>query len=352
MKTIRLFLLVLFPFGVLSGCGEPNPPWKFKPSFYYWKTSINLDEKTDQYLDSVKVDRLYVRVFDVTWDVRHRAVVPNGPLDVKTGNRWAGEVVPVVFVTRDALKNLKPAQSKKLAKDILKLTRYLCGRLKRDKVPELQMDCDWTPALKETYFGLLNALRAQMPQLLPGARLSCTIRLSQVKYRNLTGVPPVDRGVLMVYHTAFPGKLTSQDTILDQKDAKVYLGSLSNYPLPLDIALPVFSWAVLFRHDRAPLGILNDVGLEDLKKNADFTEKSHNVYVPLKDTYLRGRLIQKDQWVKVDEPEMNEVEKIVRYLKPRLKNTDPRLILFHLDNSMIGRVTHGRPERLLEIFGI
>lgn len=351
---MKLFCLLTFGLLVLVplGCGEPNPPWKFKPAFYYWKTSISLDEKTNQTLGSLGVDRLYVRLFDVTWNSKYKAVVPNGPLDVKAAHRWDGEVVPVVYITREALTNLKPSQTPRLAGDILKLTRLLCGRLKKDRVPEVQLDCDWTPSTKDAYFGLLQALKDRLPKAFPGAQLSCTIRLSQVKYRAAMGVPPVDRGALMVYHTASPGKLGERDTILSLKDAKRYLSTLPQYPLPLDAALPVFSWAVLFQQDGKPLGILNDVGLEDLKSNADFTPEGHNVFSALRDTYLKGRLVQKGWKAKVDEPGMGEVEKTVRYLKPRLKGAGTRLILFHLDDSMIGRFTDGKPERLSEIFGL
>ncbi len=352
MLFLRPVLLTFLFLCFVSGCVPLQPSWKFKPSFYYWKTSIGLDEKTNQYLTGLDVDRLYLRVFDVSWDTKHHLAFPNGVLRVKSGNRVDCDIIPVIFVAREALGRLTAPESKRLAENILELTLHLCGQLKKWKVAELQIDCDWNPSTREAYFELLREIQARMPKLFPGARLSCTIRLSQVKYREAAGIPPVDRGTLMVYHTAYPGKLGSRNTILDLQDAKAYLSSLEAYPLTLDIALPIFSWVVLFNHRQVPLGIVNDVGLEDLKNNADFVEKSHNVFMPVRDTYLRGRLVQKEHWVKLDQPDEDEVIKTIRYLKPRLKNKDTRLILFDFDDSMIRRFTNGKPDRLSKIFDL
>jgi hypothetical protein len=346
----RLLLVLSF---LLQGCGEKVPAWKFKPSFYYWKTTLKLDPTAGPTFTQLGVDRLYIRFFDVTWSPRFKAVIPNRPVLIPHQNLLGGEeVVPVVYVTREALDHLAPGQVKGVAKDILGLAGHLDREMGKASAPELQMDCDWTPGTRETYFALLEAMRAGMAKAFPQAKLSCTIRLSQVKYPTLMGVPPVDRGVLMVYHTASPAKLSEKDSILDLKDAKSYLGGLSRYPLPLDIALPLFSWAVLFSPQKAPLGILNDVGREDLKSNADLREEGHNIFAPLKDTYVKGRSVQKGGWVKVDQPDMAEVEKTVLYLKGRLKGEGARLILFHYDDSMIRRFTDGHPEKVSEIFGL
>ena len=74
-------------------------------------------------------------------------------------------------------------------------------------------------------------------------QLSATIRLHQVKYREETGVPPVDYGVLMYYNMGHISAMGA-NSIYDRSTALRYLGKLREYPLPLDIALPMFAWGV------------------------------------------------------------------------------------------------------------
>ena len=48
--------------------------------------------------------------------------------------------------------------------------------------------------------------------------MSATIRLHQVKYRADTGVPPVDRGMLMAYNLLPPDQAGERSSILDNRE--------------------------------------------------------------------------------------------------------------------------------------
>ncbi|MGG2305049.1 hypothetical protein ACE4Z6_26875, partial [Salmonella enterica] len=93
-----------------------------------------------------------------------------------------------------------------------------------------QIDCDWTLGTKEKYFSLLKRIKERMA--LP---LSCTIRLHQVKYQAKTGVPPVDRGMLMYYNMGHVEGATETNSIYDPANADKYVSYVKDYPLPLDV---------------------------------------------------------------------------------------------------------------------
>jgi hypothetical protein len=61
---------------------------------------------------------------------------------------------------------------------------------------KIQIDCDWSQGTKHNYFQFLKQFKALDTTL----QLSCTIRLHQVKYPTITGIPPVDEGTIMYYN--------------------------------------------------------------------------------------------------------------------------------------------------------
>jgi hypothetical protein len=54
--------------------------------------------------------------------------------------------------------------------------------------------------------------------------------------------PPADYGVLMLYNTGDPRRFMERNPVLDLRDVQPYLRHLSNYPLPLAAAYPVYRW--------------------------------------------------------------------------------------------------------------
>jgi hypothetical protein len=100
-------------------------------------------------------------------------------------------------------------------------------------VREIQIDCDYTSRSRRTYYEFLDSVRSAW-----GGRVSTTIRLHQLSM----SAPRVDYGVLMIYNTGDPNKFDERNPILDLRDVKPYLRHLSDYPLPLAAAYPVFSW--------------------------------------------------------------------------------------------------------------
>lgn len=204
-------------------------------SHYVWAATTRLPEN---YSRKAGPGRLYVRFFDVVSGPGAEPVPVSSRSSFPEKLRY--EIIPVVYITVKSLVPTDPAGRRLLAKRIiLKIERMHPGRVK-----EIQLDCDWTRSTKEGFFEIIREIRRLRPQY----QIGVTIRLHQLKYQSLTGIPGADYGVLMLYNTGDVRDYDEPNSILNNRVVEMYLQN--SYPLPLKIAVPAFSYAVVFRHGR------------------------------------------------------------------------------------------------------
>ncbi len=225
---------------LLSACGKKPVHRVVTPAFFYWQTSFQLSPAELGYLDSMQCRRLYVKVLDLGRSPETGEIIPLARIDVVDSSAWAGrDIVPCVFITNSVFQQSQTLRTADLAEQVLAATGI--------QSPEIQFDCDWTPSTREAYFSFLREIKKRLPK---SVRLSATIRLHQYKFPRQTGVPPVDRGMLMLYNTGDIERPDTRNSIFDPAEAEKYLnGAPADYPLPLDLALPVFQWALVYRQD-------------------------------------------------------------------------------------------------------
>ena len=228
---------------VLSSCSR-QPEVQPVRSMYYWRTVYSLSQTERDFMKAHHVERLYVRYFDVVLNEQGEPT-PNATIKFPTASSGSergtvGEVVPVVFIVNDCMA--RPHEG--LAEKILTRVQQMNETHDVKGVNELQIDCDWTVTTRRNFFAFLSELRTLAQA--KGIALSATIRLHQLSQP----VPPVDRGVLMVYNTGDVTRLDCHHPILDLNDVRQYLHHLKYYDLPLSAAYPLFSWRVLFRNGR------------------------------------------------------------------------------------------------------
>ena len=202
---------------------------------YYWSTVFGLDSTQLAFIQEQKIGRLYLRYFDVV--MRNGEPMPNATVQIQAKKPGGLEVVPTVYIVNNCMEADHPQL------DSLLLGRILQMSETHDLGPvrEIQLDCDWTKQTQGNYFNLLRRLRERAKR--HGISISATIRLHQLAQ----AVPPVDRGVLMMYNTGNITKFEGSNPILDMKDVKPYLRYLPDYDLPLATAYPVFAMRVVFR---------------------------------------------------------------------------------------------------------
>lgn len=258
-KFASVITLTLF-----FGCVK-RPPKPLKTAFYCWQTTLGLSGEQSEYLSSAGCGKIYVKALDVGVDAASGDVVPYSQLAVAdTAGLSQLEVVPVVFITNETIRRLTDDEKTGWLAEKIAAALVRAGAAGARR-PEFQVDCDWTQSTREPFFKLLKKIRTCLPQ---DALLSATIRLHQYKFPEQTGVPPADRGMLMLYNTGDIDAPGETNSIFKPEDAKKYLnGAPARYPLPLDAALPAFSWTLVFRDeelwkilpghdDRLPTGIL------------------------------------------------------------------------------------------------
>src|SRR5690606_2105981 len=158
---------------------------------------------------------------------------------------------------------------------------------------EIQIDCDWTESTRDSYFQFLKELKE-----ISQKNIGSTLRLHQVKFRNKTGIPPADKVYLMCYATSSPIEEIEKNSILDLELLKDYLNDVDRYLLKKDVALPIYSWAIVTNH----LGkkkLINGVSASDLD-NENYKKLKDGFYRIEADTFLKGIYINKGFEVKLE----------------------------------------------------
>lgn len=315
------FLLLLF-----TGCAAKKEH-EVHTAFYYWKTHFRPGTFERRILKETGAQTLYLRMFDVDWDEAAQKATPVGMLHSEPVTDTAWRFIPVIYLTQACLVRLEEKDVPQLAANINALVTQLCNRYRLSPA-EVQMDCDWTKRSARVYFALLKQLKQQ--SFFDNKLLSCTIRLHQVKYTAANGIPPVDKGLLMVYNMGNLTRYGGHNSVLEPDEAEQYLKSLGTYPLSLDVALPLYHWAALFEQKRFR-GILYNLKKEQFG-NRELEYKEGNLYRIRKDSKVGGYSLKEGQEIRFEAPAPRDLERIASYIGTRIKDSTFRLAFFHLDS--------------------
>lgn len=332
---------------MLQACGSEEDTGR--RSFCYWETEMTLDERDYKLMGELRVTHFYFHYFDLDWSERHQDVVPFAELDFM----WSAEHVPLhltpsVFITNRSFeklpKSLIPYLARRTAHVIEEITetiRDVWVRRETEKkleekfgkereisyeetntweahwrdelnakfnkrIQQVLIDCDWTEKTRADYFLFLRELK----KVLGDKKLQVTIRLWQYKSPDVSGVPPADEGLLMCYGLASPNGQGTGNAIGTADAIKPYLQGAEPYPLPLDVALPIYSWSVLTRAGEFQ-GMLHDVQLRDLHNDVStWTLVSQNEFMLRKDTVIGKYYARMGDKVKIHQLNPQELQAV------------------------------------------
>lgn len=329
-KSVAAFFLFL----LFNGCA-PNHHRNVTRSFYYWKSVFKLTKTEEDAIDSLRIQTLYIKFFDIQWDEWEHRIAPVAAIRFDSTLPKGVQMVPVVFITNETFEHSTPAAIDSLARNMASLMAYLGHGMPSQ---EVQIDCDWNRTTKEKYFQLLHTLREQ--PYLAHKTLSATIRLHQLKYRSLTGVPPVDKGLLMCYNMGNLRKPETKNSILDGDELQKYTGGLSGYPLPLDVALPVFDWYVWFRGNEFK-GLMHSFQLPQLKRETTHFER---------DTSVNNYAFAAGDWLRYEGSAPEDVLQAAKLVRKKLKDGDLHVILYHLDEDNLKGYSRNQLEAMYDMF--
>ena len=316
-KTLFFFLLI-----ILFSCKDQPPK---DHTFYYWKTNLALNNAEKSALQNAKVPLLYTRFFDV--DKTGGKFQPVGVITKDATFVTDKKIVPVVFLKNEIFLNIKEDEIQFLATSIKNLIQKKSKELNLNINNEIQIDCDWTNGTKIDYFKFLETLKQ-----ISGANITCTLRLHQVKDKRSTGIPPVGKVYLMCYATSSPLENSTKNSILDVPTLKNYLSDLQNYPLKMDIALPIYSWGIVTNFE-GKHKLINAVTLEDLEKNPNFIKISENIFRVQTEGFYFGMYFSKDFTVKVESISQENLDETLKFIENKIENYN--IIYYQLDSRFL-----------------
>lgn len=298
---------------------------------YFWKTTFNISNSEQKAIQELKIKKLYVKFFDVDMHPQFNFAVPVGVLKIKSNVPENVEIVPVVYI-RNGVFKAKSIDNSKLPQCVFKLISSISARLKQENFKEVQIDCDWTSMSKDAYFSFLKAFKTNV-----GARkLSVTLRLHQFSNQESLGIPPTDAVSLMCYNlNTVSNANQDKNSILDQEILETYFQKHQSYPLQLNIALPIFSWTVLF-HNQKPIGIDYEINEETIR-NFPVQKLKNGRYKVFSGFDIKGKLIAKDDELKIEKTTSNQVEKASKYIHNTLSKTPNEIIIFDLNERYINK---------------
>ncbi len=361
IKQITTRFFVVFVIATLCCFGCKRQPKHPTLGFYHWRMMGNHSYSQSDSAITLRCGQVFIKVMDVDWsDIYGAYPTATFNCDSLFRNHWdtfTAPVTPVVFITNRTLEKIDSNQIAALANKILLKTEILhisTNPFYYSQPPPpppntplhyhaLQIDCDWTVQTRNKYFQLLQALKQQQPSLL----LSATLRLHQYKYPKQTGVPPVDEVYLMCYNTGQLKSPKEENSIFTEAAAKPYFQQAASYPVKMNIALPFFSWTVIFRNGQF-------VGLDNQIEDSFFSfppyvrPLSGNNFELLIDTVLHDRLLHQGDVLRHETISEKSLLQAANLCKKALNQPEFSVVFFDIDH--VNATNYAAIEKAMEVF--
>ncbi|MBS7253379.1 hypothetical protein [Flavobacterium branchiicola] len=337
-------------------------------SFCYWKTNLVFDKQDDSLMQNLNVKHMYVRFFDIDWNPYAKEPLPVATIyDIRL-NDSKPDITPSIFITNEVVLQSNKQQLDSLAVRIAKRVNQIgvkmnevtadkntnaivypqdyyknenYKRLNYDSVKSIELaklkvdfkeiliDCDWTQKSQKNYFYLLKQIKKEYP----AAKIAATIRLWQYKYAEKAGTPPVDKGLLMCYNLSKPDDFKAKNSIGTSEELAQYI-THDKYKLKLDIALPLYSWAVVFRGDQFK-GILSDY--DQLRNDSLKVKKiSDSKYILQDDVLIGQTYLRNGDEIRIEKISEEELEKMISIVKSKIQiDNQTKVTFFSFDKKYI-----------------
>ena len=319
MKKLYFLLFLILQ---LSSCKFQ----KKEISFYHWKSKAIYSDTIKKALSYSKTDTIYMHYFDI------KKIPPNNinPIYIlkEVDSSFSNfNIIPVIFISNSVFNEEIDVES--LSNKIDKLITDISIHNFKKEFKTIQLDCDWTQSTKNDYFYLIKLLDQKY-------KINVTIRLHQIKFKDKTGVPPANKGTLMLYNV---GELANEDenSLLETRIVKEYINNSSKYPLTLDVALPLYSQTVLI-NNHGNIRLINDNCKNELLEDSfHFKQLKDNLFTVENDTLFKGFYLSKGFKIKIEELTEDEIINSYKVIEnSKLKTAN--IIFYHLDDKVLNNL--------------
>lgn len=318
--------------------------WKTREStlktieaFYFWENNRgSLSEFELKKLKELDTKKMYVKLFEVEKNEENE-IIPTAKSQLKlTKNEILSiEIIPTIYIRNNVFKNSSKKELIELSENLhyLILKRYRDNfKLSIPTLKEIQIDCDWTESTKGNYFIFLKNLNKIATQ-----QISATLRLYAYKFPNKMGILPVDRAMLMCYNLLSPIESGNRNSILELEELEKYLIGSKEYPLPLDVAIPIYSSIHIYQNNKFK-GILYGQTNDFIKKTRTLKGLWHTIKC---DTLINEIYIRKGDKIKYENNSPNKIKKAIDIIKSNvIFDEQSTIALYHLQEIELKQYTH------------
>ncbi|AWV99423.1 hypothetical protein [Arcticibacterium luteifluviistationis] len=337
----RHFFLVCLSFITFS-CFTKQEKKVISKAVYHWKSTYQPSQKAKETVKALNIKKTYIRFFDIDFNAKANEAIPKGMVKFKDSPE--GDIVPVIYITNRTFKSINETEITNLA---VKTAAKIKSITSADSLVfnEVQLDCDWTETTKAKYFHFLEKLKSEFGG---NVKLTCTLRLHQVKFKEKTGVPPVDRVALMLYNVGDWTNVQTKNSLFDPDIIDQYIYRLPEYPLPVDIALPIYQQAIVFRNNRFHTYFKN-VSKIDLQKHFN-TKPGENgkLLICQENCEFQNQSFRIGDVFRHEKVDFKTLNKVKKAILKKIKNKDVQVLLFHLDDKSLDNFTLKQYSTLLE----
>jgi hypothetical protein len=361
------FLFLLFISILFSSCDHESHD--VVRSFCFWKTSMSYDSKDDSLANNMKLKHFYVRYFDVDYNPFRKQALPLASIQFINFNNANIQFTPSVFITNDVVLKSTKIQLDTLANRIsirinkisenyftqtatayadqianadyekqkgetkIRIdTEPIIAKRKLElqkNIQDILIDCDWSEKSKDNYFYLLKQIKNKFLNY----KIEVTIRLWQYKYFEKSGIPPVDSGLLMCYNMTNPESRTTENSIGTNNDLQKYIVH-DKYKLKLNIALPLYSWSLIFRGDKFK-GILSNE-IDFTRDETVFKKYSETKFILQDDIRIGNMYLRNGDEIRIEKISNSEIEDMISTLTNNIKiDKKTRVTFFSFDKKYI-----------------
>ena len=306
-------------------------------AIYFWESGReSLSKNEMNFIDEHALQKMYVKFFEVE-DDRTYSVVPisKTQLNFIESEKKSLEIVPTIYIKNEVFKNCSERKCEEMADNIHYLiTKKFSEQFSNDpkRLKEIQIDCDWTISTQDWYFRFLKLFKNRGK-----FTLSATLRLYPYKFPDKMGVLPVDRAMLMCYNLISPLDAGSRNSILDLQELEKYVNGADPYPIPLDLALPIYSSALIVQNDHFT-GI-HYGNIEQLKRSLSLEKEPW--YLSRVDTVLANVYLRKGDKVKLETISSERIREALKVIRKNITfKQGMTLSLFHLQDNQIQQLSY------------
>ena len=98
-----------------------------------------------------------------------------------------------------------------------------------------------------------------------------------------------------------------------RRNAQLYIRSIKQYPLLLDVALPIFGWAIHFQNNKVK-HLISKPNVSDFENAAYFHPIQNGVFRVKKSLFLNGYYLKENDEIKLEIIELTFTQFFLLYL--------------------------------------